>query len=100
MQVSDRTRERLSFLAETLTPGPFRCFLCDKETEIGGDGLCDACRQSLRSLPNPTYLSPLDGVTVGLRYSREIGAAVLRYKNGAFTEYAAFFTQFLSVPKE
>ena len=100
MRLSEKNKERLTFFADTLTPGPYRCFLCDKETEIGEDGLCDACRHAIRYLPNPTFLPPLDGATVGLRYSPEIAAAILRYKNGGFTEYAPFFTQFLSVPAE
>ena len=100
MRLSEHNRERVRFLTDTLMPGPFRCYLCDTETEIGEDGLCDACRHAIRFLPNPTFLPPLDGVTVGLRYSPEIASAVLRYKNGGMTEYAPFFAQFLSVPKE
>lgn len=100
MRLSDRNKERLAFLADTLTPGPYRCYLCDHETEIGEDKLCAKCRQSLKLLPNPTFLQPLDGVTVGLRYSREIGAAILRYKNGGQREYASFFANYLSVPEE
>lgn len=100
MHLSDRTKERLRFLADTLTPGPYRCYLCGTETEIGGDGLCDACRSKLRYLPDPTFYQPLDGVTVGLKYSSDIASAVMRFKKNAQTEYASFFTQFLSVPED
>ena len=100
MPRSEHNKERIRFLLDTLTPGPYQCFLCDRETEIGEDGLCEACRQNLKSMPSPTYLAPLDGLTIGLRYSHEISAAVMRFKKGGQTEYAPFFAQFLSVPEE
>lgn len=81
-------------------PGPYQCFLCDEEDYIGEDGLCDACRSQLRYCPNPNYLAPLDGITVGLQYSKELAAAIMRFKKYGQREYAGFFTQFLSVPEE
>lgn len=98
MHLSDHAKERLNYIADTLTPGPYQCFLCGTETVIGEDGLCDVCRGNLKYLPDPTYLQPLDGVTIGLKYSSEISSAIMRFKNGGQTEYASFFTQFLSVP--
>lgn len=100
MPLTERAKERILFAADTLTPGPFHCFLCHEEDRIGEDGLCDACRESLSFLPNPTWLSPLDGATVGLRYSKAISSAILRFKKGGQTEYARFFAQYLSVPEE
>lgn len=100
MTVSERIRSDAGYLADTLMPGPYQCFLCDEEDLIGEDGLCDACRAKLRYMPEPTYLAPLDGITVGLQYSDEISSAVMRYKKHAQKEYAGFFTQFLSVPEE
>ncbi len=93
-------KEKLGFVADTLMPGPYQCYLCDEEDMIGKDGLCDSCRAKLKYLPNPTYLQPLDGITVGLQYSSEISSAIMRFKKNGQTEYAGFFTQFLSVPQE
>ncbi len=90
----------MAFLADSLMPGPYQCMLCDEEDYIGEDGLCEACRRRIRYLPNPTCLAPLDGITVGLQYSKEIAAAILRFKKSGLTEYAGFFTQYLSVPEE
>ncbi len=100
MTFSDRIKSDIGFLGDALMPGPYQCFLCDEEDLIGEDGLCGRCRTKLRYLPNPTYLAPLDGITVGLQYSDEISAAVMRFKKNGQKEYAGFFTQFLSVPKE
>ncbi len=93
-------KEKLGFVADTLMPCPYQCYLCDEEDMIGKDGLCDTCRAKLKYVPSPTYLQPLDGITVGLQYSSEISSAIMRFKKNGQTEYAGFFTQFLSVPQE
>lgn len=100
MTVSDPERNGISFLKDSLMPGPYQCYLCNEEDLIGEDGLCDSCRSKLKYCPNPTCLAPLDDITVGLQYSEEIASAVMRFKKGGQKEYAAFFAQFLSVPKE
>ena len=100
MTRSERNKERLSLFADALTPGPYQCYLCDEEDVIGEDGLCDDCRAKLKFCPNPTCLAPLDGITVGLQYSEEIGAAVMRFKKSGQKEYARFFAQYLSAPQE
>ena len=100
MTRSDRFKEKFEFFADALMPGPYQCFLCDEEDMIGDDGLCDDCRAKLKYYPNPTCLAPLDDITVGLQYSENIGSAVMRFKKSGQKEYAGFFTQYLSVPKE
>lgn len=100
MRKSDRKQQDIAFLTDALLPGPYQCFLCDEEDLIGEDGLCDACRAKLKYCPEPTYLAPLDGLSVGLQYSEEISAAIIRFKKHEQREYARFFTQFLSVPEE
>ena len=100
MTRSSERKEDLEFLSDSLMPGPYECLLCEEENVIGNDGLCDACREKLLYLPSPICKQPLDGITVGLRYTDEIAAAVIRFKRYEQTEYAAFFTQFLSVPEE
>ena len=93
-------QEDSDFLADALMPGPYRCYLCEEEDVIGGDGLCSECRAKIRYCPNPSYLAPLDGITIGLQYSEELSAAIMRFKKYGQREYADFFTQFLSVPAE
>lgn len=100
MPVSQRIKSDLSFLADSLMPGPYQCMLCNEEDIIGEDGLCEACRREIRLLPNPTCLAPLDGIAVGLQYSEKIASAIMRFKKSGQTEYAGFFTQYLSVPEE
>ena len=100
MTLLERRSEDCRFIADALMPGPYQCYLCDEEKMIGDDGLCDTCRSKIRFCPQPTYLAPLDGITVGLRYSEDISAAVMRFKKLNQKEYAAFFTQFMAVPKE
>ncbi|MBR2645344.1 MAG: ComF family protein [Clostridia bacterium] len=100
MPISDRLKPHIDFLADSLMPGPYECLFCEEEENVGEDGLCDACREKLRYMPNPIYLQPLDGITVGLRYTEEVAACVMRFKRYEQTEYAGFFTQFLSVPEE
>ena len=97
---SEQHKEGFSLFADALMPGPYQCFLCDEEDVIGDDGLCDDCRAKIKFCPNPTYLAPLDGITVGLQYGEEIGAAVLRFKKNGQKEYARFFAQYLSVPQD
>ena len=99
MRPSD-LKENIRFFADTLMPGPYQCYLCDEEDMIGEDGLCETCRAKLKYLPDPTCLQPLDGITVGLQYSDEISSAVMRFKKNEQTEYAGFFTQYLSVPDD
>lgn len=100
MTRSERLKEKCSLFADALMPGPYQCYLCDEEDVIGEDGLCDDCRAKLKYFPNPTCLSPLDDITVGLQYSEEVGAAIMRFKKSGQKEYAGFFTQYLSVPRE
>ena len=100
MTRSEQRTEDFAFLADALMPGPCQCYLCNEEDLIGDDGLCDTCRSKIRFCPQPTFLAPLDGITVGLRYSDDISAAVMRFKKLKQKEYAGFFTQFMSVPKD
>ena len=100
MRQSSRKHPNLSFLADALMPGPYQCYLCNEEDLIGEDGLCDACRKKLKYCPNPSYLAPLDGITIGLQYSDELSAAIMRFKKHGQREYARFFAQYMSVLKE
>ncbi len=100
MTLSEHIKADVEFLGDALMPGPYQCYLCDEEGLIGDDGLCDDCRARIRYLPNPTCLAPLDGITVGLQYSDDISAAVMRFKKNRQKEFAGFFTQYMSIPEE
>jgi ComF family protein len=100
MMHSEQSNSVRSFIADALMPGPYHCFLCGEEDVIGEDGLCDQCRSAIKYCPNPTYLPPLDGITIGLQYSQEIASAIMRFKQSGQKEYAGFFAQYLSVPED
>ena len=87
-------------LMDAVAPDPCRCYLCDEEAKVGEDGLCDDCRRTLLYCPDPVYRQPLDGLTVGLTYTDAVKDAVLRFKNGRKPEYAAFFAQYMRIPRE
>ena len=70
----DRTHELLLSLA---SPPPHRCFLCDRESLVGEDGLCDECRRTLKLAISPAPPEGLDGLTAGLRYCDELGSVFL-----------------------
>ena len=73
----DRTHELLLSLA---SPPPHRCFLCDRESLVGEDGLCDECRRTLKLAISPAPPEGLDGLTAGLRYCDELGSVFFRFK--------------------
>ena len=100
MMQSERNNGKSDFLKDALMPGPYQCFLCDEEDVLGDDGLCETCRKKLKLCPNPTFLAPLDGITVGLQYCDELSAAIMRFKKHGQREYAGFLAQYLSVPAE
>ena len=77
MRIVRRIKSTWDTFISALGPEFCTCLLCDDEDYIGGDGLCDACRQKLLACPDPTFSQPLDGVTAGLQYSEEVIAAVI-----------------------
>ncbi len=83
-----------------LSPGPYFCFGCGDEAELDELGLCEDCRAKLLLCPDPTWLPPLDGLSVGTQYTEPIQAAVLRLKMGRDYSCAPFLAQFMHIPKE
>ncbi len=93
----DRVKELLLSLA---APPPHRCYLCEREWPAAEDGLCDACRESLKLAINPAPPQGLDGLSAGLKYCDELGAVFYRFKKKERTDYTPFLAQFISIPEE
>ena len=93
----DRTKELLLSLA---APPPHRCFLCDEESPLGEDGLCDECRRILKLAISPAPPEWLDGLTAGLQYCDELSTVFFRFKKKECREYTPFLAQFISIPEE
>ena len=93
----DRTHELLLSLA---SPPPHRCFLCDRESLVGEDGLCDECRRTLKLAISPAPPEGLDGLTAGLRYCDELGSVFFRFKVMERRDYTPFLAQFISISEE
>lgn len=100
MRIVRRIKSTWDTFISALGPEFCTCLLCDDEDYIGGDGLCDACRQKLLACPDPTFSQPLDGVTAGLQYSEEVIAAVIRLKKYKKFIYALFFAQYMHLKPE
>lgn len=85
---------------DAFAPGPYFCFVCQNEDIIGEDGLCETCRRDILLYPSPTFLPPLDGLSVGLQYTDAAKAAVLRLKSERDYAYASFLAQYMTIPAE
>ena len=90
----------LGWLADALYPPDVACTLCGRETQLGEDHLCGACRESLS--PAPALICPiaLDGIVAAYRYSggaRE-GVRALKYRNQV--RLAPFFACAIMLPSE
>ena len=92
----DRTKELLLSLA---SPPPHRCCLCNEESPVGEDGLCDDCRRGLQLAISPAPPEGLDGLSAGLRYTEELGTVFFRFKRMERRDYAPFLAQFISIPE-
>ena len=93
----DRTKELLLSLA---APPPHRCYLCEEESRLGEDGLCDACRQAVKLAIAPAPPSGLDGLSAGLQYSDALSTVFYRFKKKERLDYTPFLAQFISIPEE
>ena len=93
----DRTRTLLISLA---APEPHRCYLCELESILGEDGLCDGCRNELKLAISPAPPVGLDGLTAGLQYSEELATVFYRFKSKERSDYTPFLAQFISIPEE
>lgn len=88
-------------MLDALYPPRLVCPLCNRETQLGEDGLCADCRTGF--LPYGKLDSPdgwLDGLTAGIVYNHAVKAAMHRFKYGRQCWLAAFFAQFMEIPGE
>ncbi|MBQ5986692.1 MAG: ComF family protein [Clostridia bacterium] len=83
-----------------LSPGPYYCFGCGNEAELDEQGLCEECAAKLKYCPSPTWLPPLDGLSIGVQYTEPIKAAVLRLKMGRDYACTPFLAQYMHIPSE
>ena len=85
---------------DALYPPDVACALCGRETLLGEDRLCDACRGSLVPAPPLDCPPPICGITAAYRYAggaRE-GIRALKYHNQV--RLAPFFAGAINIPPE
>lgn len=87
-----------SKLIDALYPPDVACALCGKETFLGKDLLCDACRASLTPAPTLTCPAQMDGIIAAYRYSGAArnGIRALKYQNQV--RLASFFASAIPLP--
>ena len=87
-------------LLDALYPPDVACALCGRETLLGEDRLCDACRALL--FPAPALVCPpqLDGIVAAFRYTGAArnGIRALKYQGQA--RLAPFFADAITIPPE
>lgn len=93
----DRTKELLLSLA---APPAHRCYLCEEETIVGEDGLCDECRHLLKLAISPAPPEHLDGLTAALQYCDELATVFYRFKKREQRDYTPFLAQFIALQEE
>lgn len=85
---------------DVLSPGPYYCYSCGNEDELNEQGLCVECAAQIRFCPNPTWLPPLDGLSIGVQYTDPIKKAVLGLKIGRNYAFVPFLAQYMQIPPE
>ena len=89
-----------SRLIDALFPPDVACALCGKETFLGKDLLCDACRASLSPAPPLVCPAQMDGIVAAFRYSggARNGIRALKYQNQV--RLAPFFANAIQLPQD
>ncbi len=85
-------------MLDLLAPGPYHCYLCGRESVLDAEGLCEECRTQVLLCPTPSYLQPLDGLSVGLQYNDLLKRAILSMKMHRNRQFAPFLAQYLTIP--
>ena len=97
--MNDKTRKTITdMLLDALYPPDVACALCGRETLLGADNLCDACRASLSPSPALVCPAPLDGIVAAYRYrgGARDGIRSLKYQNQV--RLAPFFASAIELP--
>ena len=88
-------------LADILFPERLVCALCNEESVVGSDGLCDRCRAALAPCPRALAApAGLDGLAAGLIYNAAIEPAIHRFKYERQVWLAPYLAQFLVLPDD
>lgn len=83
-----------------LYPSGYACLLCDRETVLPQDGICDDCRKQLRFCNTLSAPPSLDGLRAVYCYDTVLHAPMHRFKYGGATWLARFFFQDITLPSD
>lgn len=92
--------EFVRWLKGLLFPRGCVCLICDEETLVDEDELCEACRSQLRLAVAPPARLPLDGIQSGLMLANDVKRCIYRFKRGNRREYARFLLRNMYIPNE
>ncbi|MEN6420103.1 MAG: hypothetical protein ABFC73_14405 [Clostridiaceae bacterium] len=83
---------------DALYPTNIACRLCNRETVLGEDCLCESCRATL--LPCPPMAAPdsLDGLSAAFAYTGGAALGIHALKYAKQTRLAEFFGQAMRIP--
>jgi ComF family protein len=83
---------------DALYPTNVACKLCNNETILGEDCLCDSCRATLLLCPPMTAPEPLDGLSAAFVYTGGAALGIHALKYSKQTRLAEFFGQAMHIP--
>ena len=85
---------------DALYPSNVACRLCNSETVLGEDCLCDNCRATLIPCPPITAPEPLDGLSAAFVYNGGAALGIHALKYAKQTRLAEFFGSAMRLPEE
>lgn len=83
---------------DALYPSNVACRLCNRETVLGEDCLCDSCRATLHPCPPMAAPEPLDGLSAAFLYTGGAALGIHALKYSKQTRLAKFFGQYMRIP--
>lgn len=85
---------------DALYPSNVVCRLCNSETILGEDCLCDDCRATLIPCPPMAAPEPLDGLCAAFVYTGGAALGIHALKYARQTRLAEFFGKAMRLPEE
>ncbi len=85
---------------DALYPSNVACRLCNRETILGEDCLCDDCRVTLIPCPPMTAPEPLDGLFAAFVYTGGAALGITALKYAKQTRLAEFFGSAMRLPED